>query len=118
MRLGHVLPNRAVTFTVTSGGGSVSPTAATTDVNGRAQTTWTLGATAGMQTLNVERASRHVHGCDRERDGWQAPLVFLGDPSYYYYYYGSNFPSSVGIGQYTRLWVGPSTFASCRRRSL
>ena len=48
--------------------------------------------------------------------------MFLGDPirHYYYYYYGSALaPRQLGIGQYTHLWVGPSTLrAPCRRRSL
>jgi hypothetical protein len=108
---GHALPNRAVTFTVTSGGGSVSPTAATTDVNGRAQTTWTLGATAGMQTLNVSAPAVTSTVVTVSATAGKPPLVFIGEPSYYYYY-GSSPPSSVGIGQYTSVWVGPSTLAA------
>ena len=40
---GNGVPNVAVTFAVLDGGGSVSPSAATTGANGHAQATWTLG---------------------------------------------------------------------------
>lgn len=43
----------AVTFTVTGGGGSVSTAVVTTDANGIASTGWTLGATAGPNTLEA-----------------------------------------------------------------
>jgi hypothetical protein len=45
----------SVTFAVASGGGTVVPTTAlTTDVNGIAQvTSWTLGTTAGANTLTA-----------------------------------------------------------------
>ena len=42
-----------VTFAVTAGGGSLSATNTTTDVNGRAQSTLTLGNTAGTNTVSV-----------------------------------------------------------------
>ena len=42
-----------VTFAVTAGGGSLSATNTTTDVNGRAETTLTLGNTAGTNTVRV-----------------------------------------------------------------
>jgi len=47
------LPGAAVTFTVTTGAGTVSPANATTDANGLASTTWTLGKTAGNNVLTV-----------------------------------------------------------------
>ena len=47
----------AVSFAATSGGGSVAPAAATTDANGLAQTSWTLGSTVGAQTVTVTSAS-------------------------------------------------------------
>ncbi len=47
------LPGASVTFTVTTGGGSVSPASATTDANGLASTSWTLGKTAGNNVLTV-----------------------------------------------------------------
>ncbi|NNM34642.1 MAG: hypothetical protein HKO53_16300, partial [Gemmatimonadetes bacterium] len=48
---GNAIPGVSVTFQVTSGGGVVSPGAATTDGNGEASTEWTLGSTEGTQTL-------------------------------------------------------------------
>ena len=45
--------NRAVTWTVASGGGSVAPTTPTTNPAGRAIARWTLGASTGTQTLTA-----------------------------------------------------------------
>ena len=42
-----------VTFAVTAGGGTLSVTSATTDANGRAESTLTLGNTAGTNTVSV-----------------------------------------------------------------
>ena len=42
-----------VTFAVTAGGGTLSATSTTTDVNGRTQSTLTLGNTAGTNTVRV-----------------------------------------------------------------
>ena len=42
-----------VTFTVTAGGGTVQPEIATTDENGRAESTLTLGSTPGANTVRV-----------------------------------------------------------------
>ncbi len=42
-----------VTFAVTAGGGTLSATNTTTDVNGRAESTLTLGNTAGTNTVSV-----------------------------------------------------------------
>ena len=42
-----------VTFTVTAGGGTLSTTSTTTDANGRAQTTLTLGSKLGTNTVSV-----------------------------------------------------------------
>ncbi len=47
------LPGVEVTFTVTAGGGTVQPEIATTDENGRAESTLTLGSTPGTNTLRV-----------------------------------------------------------------
>jgi hypothetical protein len=45
-----------VTFAVASGGGTISPASATTGTNGLASTTWTLGPSAGAQTLTATAA--------------------------------------------------------------
>ena len=42
-----------VTFAVTTGGGTLSATSTTTDANGRAESTLTLGNTAGTNTVRV-----------------------------------------------------------------
>ena len=47
------LPGVEVTFTVTAGGGTLSATHATTDENGRAESTLTLGSTPGTNTVRV-----------------------------------------------------------------
>ncbi len=45
---------QTVSFSVVSGGGSVSPTMATTDANGLASTRWTLGGVAGAQQIKAQ----------------------------------------------------------------
>ena len=47
------LPDVPVTFTVTAGGGTLSTTSTTTDKNGRAQSTLTLGQQPGTNTVTV-----------------------------------------------------------------
>ncbi|MBS2014597.1 MAG: PQQ-dependent sugar dehydrogenase [Deltaproteobacteria bacterium] len=48
------IANRKVTFVVTKGGGTLASADVTTDAEGRASTTWTLGTTPGENTLRVE----------------------------------------------------------------
>jgi hypothetical protein len=50
---GNGVANQPVTFTVTAGGGSVTPSTATTDASGNASTTWRLGNRGGTQTLSA-----------------------------------------------------------------
>lgn len=50
---GNVVAGNQVSFAVTLGGGSVSPTTATTDVQGLAATVWTLGSTVGEQDMSA-----------------------------------------------------------------
>lgn len=63
-QFGNKVPNAGVTFAVVSGGGSLPATApsapstassavVTTDAQGRASSLWTLGTTAGVQTLSA-----------------------------------------------------------------
>lgn len=47
------LAGATVTFNVTAGGGSVSPGSAVSNADGVARTTWTLGRTAGTNTLTA-----------------------------------------------------------------
>ena len=50
---GNGMPNRAVTWVIGTGGGSVSPTTGETDAAGLASARWTLGPSAGSNTLNA-----------------------------------------------------------------
>ena len=50
---GEPLPGVQVTFSVSIGGGMLSATSATTNVNGRAETTLTLGPNPGTNTVTV-----------------------------------------------------------------
>ena len=56
--LGRPVRGQAVEYTVQSGDGQVSPTSVSTDIDGRASSVWTLGATAGPQ----ETEARAVGG--------------------------------------------------------
>ena len=51
--LGGGVSGKSVTFAVATGGGSVAPTSALSDVNGLASTTWTLGTATGAQTITA-----------------------------------------------------------------
>ncbi|MGH7674053.1 MAG: hypothetical protein ACREMV_02180, partial [Gemmatimonadales bacterium] len=50
---GNIVPGRRVDFSIMSGGGSLVPTSDTTGVDGRAQTSWTLGGAPGGQTAQA-----------------------------------------------------------------
>ena len=52
-QIGNGMPDITVDFTVTAGGGSVSNATDTTDSNGRADTTLTLGAMTGTNTVRA-----------------------------------------------------------------
>ena len=47
------IPNRAVTWVIGDGGGSVDPANTTTDAQGNASTNWTLGSGIGANTVNA-----------------------------------------------------------------
>ena len=51
---GDAISGETVTFAVTAGGGSLSASSVTTGTNGRAQTTLTLGSTAGTNTVTAD----------------------------------------------------------------
>ena len=53
---GNGVSGRAVTFAITTGGGSLGTTATTTDATGSASTTWTLGSGPGAQTITITSA--------------------------------------------------------------
>jgi len=50
---GSAVAGAVVTFSVTAGGGTLSPTTATTDTNGRARSTLTLGPDLGTNTVTA-----------------------------------------------------------------
>ena len=50
---GNPIPNRAVTWVIGTGGGSVSPETSTTNEEGKASTQWTLGPSTGANTVNA-----------------------------------------------------------------
>jgi len=50
---GNVVTGASVGFTVTSGGGSITPGTATSDANGRASASWTLGSQMGLQAAQA-----------------------------------------------------------------
>jgi hypothetical protein len=50
---GNGIPDRAVTWVVGAGAGSVGSTTSSTDGNGEAQARWTLGSSPGTNTLNA-----------------------------------------------------------------
>ena len=50
---GSGVAGTAVTWTVTAGGGSVDPASSSTDNAGMASTTWTLGPTAGFNSVQA-----------------------------------------------------------------
>ena len=53
---GSPVANQRVDFTA-SGGGAAAPASTQTDANGVASTEWTLGTTAGSQTLTADQSS-------------------------------------------------------------
>ena len=48
-----VMPNRAITFAVSSGGGSIGSTTVNTSDDGTATTTWTLGSNPGANSVTA-----------------------------------------------------------------
>ena len=50
---GHAMTGVSVAFAVAAGSGSVGSSATMTNASGQAQTTWTLGTSAGSQTANA-----------------------------------------------------------------
>jgi Big-like domain-containing protein len=57
---GNPVSGTPVTFTITRGGGTVSAVTVTSDANGIAQTTWTLGNGAVRQTIEVTAGSAEL----------------------------------------------------------
>ncbi len=54
---GAAMANVSVTFSVTAGAGTITSASVTTDASGQASTDWTLGTTAGTQTVRASVTS-------------------------------------------------------------
>lgn len=54
---GRPVPNTAVTWAVSPGGGQLSSTSTTTDFNGETTVTWTMGSTSGSHTVTAAAGS-------------------------------------------------------------
>ncbi len=61
---GLAMQGVSVTFSVTSGGGSFSPASSNTNASGQASTDWTLGTTAGAQTVRASVTSNAAINVD------------------------------------------------------
>jgi hypothetical protein len=102
-----------VSFSVTAGGGSVSPANTVTDANGQASATWTLGATAGTHTVHA--AATGFGSVDFNATAVQGTLFTYQTPSItnasdgVAYELGMKFQAS-SPGQITaiRYWKAPS----------
>ena len=72
---GSALTGIAVTFTVTAGEGTLSVTSTTTDPNGRAETTLTLGPHPGTNTVQVSAVGIAVPATFHAVSGTEAPSI-------------------------------------------
>lgn len=89
-QMGQALEGVSVRFTPNRGHGRVSPDSVTSDSSGEAATTWTLGGTAGIQTLTAAviggevsaaitaRAKSGLGVCDRTPQIREAIMVRVG----------------------------------------
>jgi YVTN family beta-propeller protein len=95
-RFGNPSPGATVTWTVTSGGGTVSPATSVSDANGLATARLTLGTTAGMNSVRATTAgltaSFDVEG---RVPGTPARIVFGGVP--FAAAVGSSFPVTAYV---------------------
>ena len=74
-RNGAVFAGVPVTFAVTAGGGTLSVTSTTTDENGRAQSTLTLGPNLGTNIVEVSAAGIEVPATFHALSDTEAPLI-------------------------------------------
>jgi endoglucanase len=72
---GAAMAGEMVTFTVTGGGGSVTPATATTDATGIASTQWVLGNTPGTNTLKASRGESAVTLTANGTDGLGSAII-------------------------------------------
>ena len=72
---GSALTGISVTFAVTAGGGMLSTTITRTDINGRAQSTLTLGPNLGTNTVQVSAAGIEVSATFHAVSDTEAPSI-------------------------------------------
>lgn len=75
------MPGAAITWTVTAGGGSVSPPSGTTDATGRAAARLTLGAVPGTNTVAAASGAASVTFTATATAGAAAALAMQTQPS-------------------------------------
>lgn len=111
--VGHPLPGVAVTFTLASGGGSITGANALTDAAGIATLgSWTLGLVPGPNTLTVSRSG--VPSLTLHATGLIFPVLALSagtghscalDPAGTAFCWGTNSNSQLGNGAAANLMV-------------
>lgn len=106
---GQAVAGTTVTWSVTGGGGSVNPTSSTTGSDGLASTMWTMGATAGTNTLEASVSGATGSPVTFSATGEPGTLPNTASVDV-----GDNFfnPGSVSIaqgGEVTWTWTGSGT---------
>jgi hypothetical protein len=77
-RFGNVLAGAAVAFEVVDGGGSVAPAASLTGSDGTAQSSWTLGTTAGRQHVRAQTGAANAQfAADACQPACSAELAYM-----------------------------------------
>jgi alpha-tubulin suppressor-like RCC1 family protein len=78
-RFGNPSPGAAVTWAVTSGGGSIRPIVSATDTSGAAQAIWVLGPNEGTNTLEVTVGTFNSRATATASLTFAATSVVVGD---------------------------------------
>ena len=98
--LGNGIPNQTISFEVPSAFGHASPPTSTTDSQGLAQTTWTIGTVAGVETILATSGFTSTV-VSINATALLPPLAITGDPGLL------GLGSSLGLGQFDEAFVGP-----------
>jgi hypothetical protein len=78
-QFGNGVAGRSVTFSVSAGGGSISPASAVTDASGNASATaWTLGKSASLQSVSVASGVFAVTATATVSTNYSVDLRFFG----------------------------------------
>lgn len=102
--LGNGIPNQTITFAVPSGFGNAAPSVATTDSQGLAQTVWTIGTVAGVETI-VATAGFTATVVAINAMAILPPLALVGDP----FDAPIGLGPSLGVDQFTDAAVEPAS---------